>query len=95
LDKVLPLYGLLSRLLLDWSGIGVDLQMVLNHLPRDLRHLRWLPGKHVYISPEEGDEHEFLFAVQIPHYAGGLGNIHPDLNGLHEDVLFARGLHTG
>jgi hypothetical protein len=38
-DEVLPLYGLLSGLLLDWSGIGVDLQMVLNHHPRDPRHL--------------------------------------------------------
>jgi hypothetical protein len=27
--------------------------------------LRRLPGKHIDISPEEGDEHEFLFAVQI------------------------------
>jgi hypothetical protein len=38
-DKVLPLYRLLPRLLLDRSDIGVDLQMVLNHLPRDPRHL--------------------------------------------------------
>jgi hypothetical protein len=32
-DEVLSLNGLLSRLLLDRSGVGVDLQMVLNHLP--------------------------------------------------------------
>jgi hypothetical protein len=64
-DEVLPLKGLLSGPLLDWSGVVVDLQMVLNHLPRDPRHLRWLPDKHVDISPEEGDECEFLFAVQI------------------------------
>jgi hypothetical protein len=38
-DKVLPLYGLLLGLLMDRSGIGVDLQMVLNHLPRDPRYL--------------------------------------------------------
>jgi hypothetical protein len=24
-----------------------------------------LPGKHIDVSPEEGDEREFLFAVQI------------------------------
>jgi hypothetical protein len=94
-DKVLPLYGLLPRLLLDRSDVGVDLQMMLNHLPGDPRHLQWLLGKHVYIGPEEGDERKFLFAVQIPCYAGGLGSIRPDLNGLHRDVLFARGLHTG
>jgi hypothetical protein len=38
-DEVLPLHGLLLKLLLDWSGVRVDLQMVLNHLPRDPRHL--------------------------------------------------------
>jgi hypothetical protein len=64
-DEVLSLNGLLLGLLLDWSGVGVYLQMVLNHLPRDLRHLRRLLGKHVDISPEEGDDREFLFVVQI------------------------------
>jgi hypothetical protein len=62
-DEVLPLNGLLPGPLLDWSSIRVDLQMVLNHLPRDPRHLRWLPGKHVNVSPEKGDEREFLFDV--------------------------------
>jgi hypothetical protein len=62
-DKVLPLNELLPRLLLDQSGVGVDLQMVLDHLPRDPGHLRWLPCKHIRVSPEEGDEREFLFAV--------------------------------
>jgi hypothetical protein len=38
-DEVLPLDGLLSWLFLDRSGVGPDLQMVLNHLPRDPRHL--------------------------------------------------------
>jgi hypothetical protein len=38
-DEVLPLDGLLLWLLLDRPGIRVDLQMVLNHLPRDLGHL--------------------------------------------------------
>jgi hypothetical protein len=38
-DEVLSLYTLLLRLLLDRTGIGVDLQMVLDHLPRDPGHL--------------------------------------------------------
>jgi hypothetical protein len=38
-DEVLPLNGLSSRLLAHRPGIKVDLQMVLNHLPRDPRHL--------------------------------------------------------
>jgi hypothetical protein len=94
-DEVLPLKGLLSGPLLDWSGVMVDLQMVLNHLPRDPRHLRWLPGKHVDISPEEGDEREFLFAVQITRYTGSLSSLSPDLDGLYGDVFLARGLHAG
>jgi hypothetical protein len=64
-DEVLPLNRLLSGPRLERSGVGVDLQMLLNHLPRDPRHLRWLPGKHIDIIPEEGDEREFLFAIQI------------------------------
>jgi hypothetical protein len=90
-DEVLPLNRLLSGLLLHWPGIGVDLQMVLNHLPRDPGHLLWLLGKHVNIIPEEGHEHEFLFLTQIPRDAGGLGGIHADLDDLHRDV---RGLHA-
>jgi hypothetical protein len=93
LDKILPHNGLLLGLLLDGPSVRVDLHMVLNHLPRDPRHLRWLPGKHIHISPEEGDECEFLFAVQIPRETSGLGSICPDLNILHGDVLFAGGLH--
>jgi hypothetical protein len=75
LDKVLSLYRLLPGLLLDRSGVEVDLQIVLNHLPGDPRHLRRLLGKHIYIGLEEGDEREFLFAIQIRRYAGGLGSI--------------------
>jgi hypothetical protein len=49
-DEVLPLNRLLPGPLLDRSGVGVDLQMMLNHLPRNPRHLRWLLGKHIDIS---------------------------------------------
>jgi hypothetical protein len=35
----MPLYGLLLGLLLDRPSVRVDLQMVLNHLPRDPSHL--------------------------------------------------------
>jgi hypothetical protein len=94
-DEVLPLYGLLPRLLLDRPGVGVDLQMVLDHLHRDLRHLRWLACKHIPVSPEEGDEREFLFAVQITRDTGSLSSIDPNLNGLRGDVLSCRELHAG
>jgi hypothetical protein len=36
---VLPLNELLLRLLLHRPGVGVDLQVVLNHFPKDLEHL--------------------------------------------------------
>ena len=38
-DEVLPLNRLSPRLLAHQPGIGVDLQMVLNHLLGDPRHL--------------------------------------------------------
>jgi hypothetical protein len=76
-------------------SVRVDLQMVLNHLPRDPGYLQWLPGKHVNIIPAEGDEREFLFVAQIPHDAGGLGGIHVNMDNLHGDVLVVRGLHMG
>jgi hypothetical protein len=33
-EEILPLNGLSSRLLTHWFSIRVDLQMVLDHLPR-------------------------------------------------------------
>jgi hypothetical protein len=69
--------------------------MVLNHLPRDPRHLRWLLGKHVDISPEEGDKREFVFAIQVTQDMGSMSSFDPDLDGLHGDVLLGRGLHMG
>jgi hypothetical protein len=95
MDKVLLLNGLLLGLLLHQPGVGVDLQMVLNPLPRDPWHLRWLPGKHINIIPEQGDKREFLFVAQVPRNAGGLGSIRADLDNLHGDILIVQGLHAG
>jgi hypothetical protein len=61
--------------------------MVLDHLPRDPRHLRWLPCEHVGICLEEGDEREFLFFLQITRNASGLGGTHAELDGLDGDVV--------
>jgi hypothetical protein len=38
-NEVLALKGLLSGSLLDWSAVGVNLHMVVNHLPMDPRYL--------------------------------------------------------
>ena len=86
-DEVLPLNGLSPRLLTHWFGVRVDLQMVLDHLPGDPRHLRRLPCEHVDICLEEGDEREFLFLAQITRNASGLGGIHNETDGFDGDTI--------
>jgi hypothetical protein len=39
MDEILPLNRFLLRLLLHRPRVGVNLQMLLNHLPRELGHL--------------------------------------------------------
>jgi hypothetical protein len=68
-DEVLPLNRQSARFLTHRFGVKVDLQMVLNHLPGDPRHLRRFPCENVDICLEEGDEREFLFLLQIAHDA--------------------------
>jgi hypothetical protein len=93
MDEVLLLNGLSPRLLTHLFSIRVDLQMVLNHLPRDSRHLRRFPSENVDICPEEGDEREFLFLPQIARDAGGLGRIRADLDSLDGTAVCSRRLH--
>jgi hypothetical protein len=54
-----------------------------------------LPGKHVDISPEEGDEREYLFVVQITRDTSSLASLCPDLDDHYGDIFLARGLHVG
>jgi hypothetical protein len=95
IDEILPLNRLLLGPLLDQSGVRVDLQMVLNHLPRDPTHLQWLPGKHIDISPKECDENKLLFVVLITQDTGSLTNFGSDLDGLYWDTPLGRGSHVG
>jgi hypothetical protein len=67
--------------------------MVLDHLPRDPRHLRRLPCEHVGICLEEGGEREFLFFLQITRNASGLGGICAEPDGLDGDVIRFGWLH--
>jgi hypothetical protein len=94
-DEVLLLDGMLLWLLLDRPGIRVDLQMVLNHLPRDPGHLRRFLGEHVNICPEEGNERAFLFLSQVPADAGGLGGLRSDLDGLYGNIICIRRMDLG
>jgi hypothetical protein len=83
------------RLLTHQLRVRVDLQMVLDHLRGDPRHLRWLPCEDVGICMEEGDEREFLFFLQITRNASGLGGTRTELDGLHGDVVHSRWTHLG
>jgi hypothetical protein len=92
-DEILPLNGLSLRLLTHRFGVMVDLQMVLDHLPGDPRHLRRFPSEYVGICLEEGDERDFLFLLQIARNTSGLGGIHADLDGLDGTAACSRWLH--
>jgi hypothetical protein len=70
-----------------WLGIGVNLQAVLDHLPGDPRHLRWLPCEYVGVCLEESDEREFLFLVQISGNASGLGGVRSEPDGFDGDTI--------
>src|SRR6187399_2049939 len=39
-------------------------KLVLDYLPGNTGDVRWLPGKHIDIRPQEGNERAFLFAVK-------------------------------
>jgi hypothetical protein len=66
---------------------------VLDHLPGDPRHLRWLPSEDVSICLEEGNERKFLFFSQIPCDAGGLGGVRTDLDGIRGPTVCPSRLH--
>jgi hypothetical protein len=93
MDEILPLNGLSLRLLTHRFGVSVDLQMVLDHLPGDPRHLRWFPCEYVGICLEEGDERDFLFLLQIPRDASSLGGIRAEPDGFDGDAVCSRWLH--
>src|SRR3954466_10758983 len=63
-DKFLVLHCLLPDFLLDGPRMRTDGKMVLNHFPGNAGDVRWLPGKHINIRPQESDEHAFLFGVE-------------------------------
>src|SRR5215216_6608748 len=63
-NELLPLQGLLPNFLLDRSGVWADSKVVLDYLPRQTRDIRWFPGKHIDIRPQEGNERAFLFVIE-------------------------------
>jgi hypothetical protein len=93
MDEILLLNGQSLRLLTHRFGVRVDLQMVLDHLPGDPRHLRRFPCENVGICLEEGDERDFLFLLHIARDASGLGGIPAEPNGLDGDAICSKWLH--
>src|SRR5215216_5229198 len=64
-DELLPLQGLLPYFLLDRSGMRADNKVVLDYLPGNTGDIRWLPGKHIDIRSQEGNERAFLFSSRV------------------------------
>ena len=46
---------------------------MLDHLPRDSGHIRWLPRKYILVCLEECDDLKFLFRIKVDHYLEHLG----------------------
>ena len=63
-NELLPLQGLLSDFLLDRSRMWSDSKVVLDYLLGDTGVIRWLPGKHIDIRLQEGNERAFLFVIE-------------------------------
>ena len=63
-NELRPLQDLLHDLLLDGPGVRADNKVVLDYLPGNARDVRWLPGKHIDIRSQEGNECAFLFVIK-------------------------------
>src|SRR3990170_572957 len=63
-NELLPLQGLFLDFLLDRSGMWADSKVVLDYLPGNTGDIRWLPGKHIDIRPQEGNERAFLSVIE-------------------------------
>ena len=66
----------MSESLFDWLCPRLNVQFLLDHLPRNAGHVRWLPCEHVPVVSEKGDELEFLLRIELGtdnRRLGGLG----------------------
>jgi hypothetical protein len=54
------------------GSFRIDVERVLDQLPGHSWHVRWLPREDVSASPQEADEHVFLFWVEACPDGGGL-----------------------
>jgi hypothetical protein len=56
-----------AQSLLHQFGVGLDLQGMLDDIPRDARHIRGTPHEYVVVCAEKVDKHVSLFGVETPH----------------------------
>ena len=61
----MPLQSLLSDLLLDGSGMWADNKVVLDYLPGNTEDIRWFPGKHIDIRPQEGNSARSYLSLRV------------------------------
>ena len=54
-----------SKLLLDRFGLAVDIQGVLDQVPRYTGHVSGFPCEHTHIASQEPDKRVFLFRIQV------------------------------
>jgi hypothetical protein len=67
----------MAESLLDGLGLWVEMQFMLNQLPRNSRHVSRHPYKNIPIFLEEFDWHEFLSGVQVISHVSNLGRLLP------------------
>jgi hypothetical protein len=67
--------GETAESLLDGLALWVEMQFMLNQLPRNSRHVSRHPCKNVPIFLEEFDEHDFLSGVQVISHVSNLGRL--------------------
>jgi hypothetical protein len=70
---ILLVLGEAAESLLDGLGAWVQVEFMLNQLPRDSWHVNRLPYEDVPILLEEFDERQFLFGIQGVTYVSNLG----------------------
>jgi hypothetical protein len=70
------------------GSFRIDVEGMLDQLPRHPWHVRWLPREDVAVSPEEVDERVFLFGVDTRPDGGGLAAVaYPEVNCFDQNLL--------
>jgi hypothetical protein len=70
------------------GSFRIDVEGMLDQLPRHPWHVCWLPREDVAVSPEEVDERVFLFGVESRPDGSSLAAVAcPEVNGFDQNLL--------